>query len=136
MPVLHSQLGWYSNRVLTVNPASGRRLKLATFVDYSRAAPDEPVVISILGKYFLQYNRAKGMNAETNEKANLVTVTDNARSKSLSAAGLGPGNRFVRSNFLGTGRTLVVVVCDRREGAGANGADLMVVSIGYGRSFC
>jgi hypothetical protein len=120
-----------------VNPSSGRRkFKLATFVDYSRTASDEPVIISIMGVYFLQYNRAKGMNADTNEKANLVTVTENARSKSLSVAGLARGGRFTRSNFNGTGRNLVVAVCDRRNGGGTNGADIVVISIGYGQSFC
>ena len=105
-------------------------------MDYPRASSSEPVVINVMGTYFLQYNRAKGMNAETKERANTVTVTENAYSKSLLVAGLGEGNRFTKSNFRGSGKTLYVVVCDRRDGGGSNGADIMVVSIGYGRSYC
>jgi hypothetical protein len=39
--------------------SSGRRLKLAAFVDYKKTEGDEPVIINISGIYFLQYNRAK-----------------------------------------------------------------------------
>ena len=120
-----------------MDPSSPRQIKLATFVDYPQAASSEPVVISVMGAYFLQYNRAKGMNAETKERANAVTVTENAYSKSLLVAGLGgQGSRFTKSNFRGTGKTLYVVVCARRDGGGSNGADIMVVAIGYGRSYC
>jgi hypothetical protein len=119
-----------------VDPSSPRTIRLATFVDYPRATTSEPVVINVMGTYFLQYNRAKGMNAETKERANAVTVTENTPSKSLSVAGLGQGGSFTKSNFRGTGKTLYVVACDRRDGGGSNGADIMVVAIGYGRSYC
>jgi hypothetical protein len=132
----HSQLGWYSDRVQFVDPSTPRQIRLATFVDYSRATSSEPVIINVMGTYFLQYNRAKGMNAETKERPNAVTVTENTSSKSLLVAGLNEGSTFTKSNFRGTGKTLYVAVCDRRDGGGSNGADIMVVAIGYGQSYC
>lgn len=76
------------------------------------------------------------MNSETKEKQNLVTVTEKTSTTSWLVAGLGAGQQFTKSNFKGTGQTLVVAVCQRKDGGGTKGADLMVVSIGYGKSYC
>ena len=55
------RLGWYDDR--KVNWDEGMTsLKLATFVDFDKASPDEAVIVNIFDKFFLQYNVKKEFN--------------------------------------------------------------------------
>jgi hypothetical protein len=56
-------------------------VNLATFVDYNFTSPSQPVVLQIgtgLGSYCLTYNRAKGVNYQTEAAPNQVTVAVSA----------------------------------------------------------
>jgi hypothetical protein len=130
-------LGWYSTRHLTLNPVQdGSRLfKLATFVDYDKTGSDDKVVINIGDVYFLQYNRAKSFNVHTEEKKDMVTVTEDAAGGSENRAGLSVGERYEVSNFQNSGKTLVVEVCEMMSGSNSS-PDAMVVSVGMGGSMC
>lgn len=107
-------LGWYDDRKIVVNPKrngawSGR---LATFVDYSSTAETDHVLINVDDVY-LQYNRQKGFNRGTKEKADQVTVTQTAGlgKESFSLAGLGHSDSYTYKDYDGGKRNLVIQVC-------------------------
>jgi hypothetical protein len=54
------------------------RTSFGMFVDYDKASGNEPVVLNIDVVYFLQFNQAKGMNIDTGEKRDEVTVTEDS----------------------------------------------------------
>ena len=74
--------GWFRPRQYRVNPAmeSPVLLRLVTFVDYDKAASNEDVLVKLVGhfgkEYYLQHNVAKSFNLETEQKQNLVTITE------------------------------------------------------------
>jgi len=130
-------LGWYKSRQLKLDPAKDglKFIPLAAFVDYRKTQGQEPVLINISNRFYLQYNRAKGFNRETEEKRNQLTVTEATDSGSESRAGLGFGDRYESKNFDGKGGTLMIEVCDIVMGDESR-ADVILVSIGMDRVLC
>ena len=131
------KFGWYSDRHFVVYPKTdGNRLvKLASFVDYKKTATDEFVVVNINDQYYLMYNTKKGFNIDTEQKQNQVTVTEGLSTGTNSLAGLSVGGtKFTVSNYQGTGKTLIVEAC--KTMTGSNGASIMQISIGLGKSVC
>lgn len=132
-------LGWYKDRQLELNPVtdSVKLIRLAAFVDYQKATKDEPVLVNIMDRLFLQYNRAKDFNRETEEKQNKVTITEATNVGSDNRAGLGFGERFEYQNFDGKGGTLIIEVCDIAMGGDdKHRADAILVSVGMGVVLC
>jgi hypothetical protein len=131
------QFGWYSDKDVTLFPlqVGNRLVKIASFVDYELAAKGEFVLVNISNKYFLQYNTDIGFNIDTEQKQNQVTVTEALSTGTDSRAGISVGGtRFTVSNFLSSGKTLIVEACKTMQGS--NGAFIMQVSIGIGKSLC
>lgn len=130
------QLGWYQSRQLILDSSfeQGHIVKLATFVDFDRVALDEPVVVNIADELYLQYNLAKGFNADTEEKANDITITGPGETGSEGLAGLNVKGMYKVSNFQNTGHELFIEVCKRDKGV--LGADMMIVSVAYDISLC
>lgn len=128
------QLGWYRDRQRKIQPhRSGPTvLKIAAFTDYDDTPGSIPVLISVAGVYFLQYNRAKHFNSGTGEKRNQLTITENLEDGSESKAGLEVGQRYVVENFKDTGKRLVIHVCESEYST----IDTLTVSIAMDRSFC
>lgn len=127
----HYQLGWYNDREALVNPFRPSIVKLAAFVDYDKTASDEPVLLNIGNLFFLQYNRAKSFNIDTEQAADEVTITrerDNEGSKRITD--LKEGQTFRKRNFAGTGKDLVIQVCERVDATDLHGVDYMSVSVG------
>ena len=62
------QLQWYKEKQLKVNPFIARFITLSSFVDFDKAKMNEPCLLNIGGKYFLQFNRARKFNLDTEEK--------------------------------------------------------------------
>ena len=50
-------------------------IRLVAFVDYDKKLGSDDVVIIKIDNYYIQYNRAKGINADTGLHADLVSVT-------------------------------------------------------------
>jgi len=74
-------LGWYNDRKVDYEE-SMTSVKLVTFVDYDKTASDEPVIVNIDEKYFLQFNKKKDFNEETGDTntwktSNKVTIHTN-----------------------------------------------------------
>lgn len=133
-------LGWYKDRVVAVDPkedGGGARLyKIAAFVDYDKAASNEPVILDVGGQIFLQYNRAKGFNVGTEEKGNTLTITEyDGTDSSTNLGGLKVGEEFGEYNFQHSGHVLMIQVCETIIGD-SNSPDAMIVSVGLDQSLC
>jgi len=134
------QLGWYSDRTVTVDPSQPHRFSLAAFVDYddSTSVDKHPVLLKV-GDYFIQYNRAKAFNSETEEAQDMVTITQDVSGGSRRVAELNENEGFNSFSLDVSGASsgsVMVHVCERRDGNGPNGVDEMVISIASGDSFC
>jgi hypothetical protein len=130
-------LGWYKDRELILENVQDdpQLINLAAFVDYGKAADDEPVLVTLPEEIFLQYNRAKAFHSGTGEKKDTVTITQMTNSGSELLAGLKPGERFEFLHYQGWERTLVVEACAEIVG-NENSPDAMMISVGMGRSDC
>jgi Gametolysin peptidase M11 len=108
--------GWFDDREYTVNPSllSPVLSRLVTFVDYNKDLEQNDVVLIRVGKYYIQYNRAKGINVDTGMHANQVSITyaEDALSDSEAVVGLSAGETAIIPNFRKTGYALVVEVCE------------------------
>ena len=70
--------GWYADRQITIDPATGGPWlgKLVGFVDYNDTSVSRnEFVLIIVDQLYIQYNLAEKFNYDTQEKANLVTIT-------------------------------------------------------------
>ena len=113
------QLGWYQGRRQFVT--NGTVVRLVAFVDYKKAASNETVVVNVNNKYYLQYNRAKSFNYQTNMYMDKVTVTGMlGNGNSIVLAGLG----VLESYSIGD---TFIQVCSSETGS--NGRDIMIVAI-------
>jgi len=115
-------LGWFADRQVKWSGES--IIKLATFVDYDSAADDEKVIVNIADQYYLQYNRKKGMNENTEENDDKVTIH-----KTINNGEIGQGTEFL--DALGVGEmyhlsdpNLFIKVCE----AYTSNADVMLLS--------
>jgi hypothetical protein len=108
--------GWFGNRQVDVDPflQDYTFVRLVAFVDYGKSdlMPTDAVLIRVDNLY-IQYNRAKDYNAET-DQADTITVTkfisdDEATS---AVAALNGGERYLYSNYQGSGLDLVIEVCE------------------------
>ena len=109
---------------------------MASFVDY-KTAGNLPVLVNINDNLFLQFNRAKLFNIDTEEKRNLLTITRNDPSYSQSVAGLAMGQQYQVANWDNSGKPLVIFACRiTYDDAFPEQTDKVVVSIGLGQSFC
>ena len=130
------KLGWYSSRTESLDLGAAPLLyNLAAFVDYDKTVASEPVLINVADSLFVQYNRAKGFNVDTEDKQNMITITETQAAGSNSRGGLAVGDQLVFDNFNDSGSHLVIEACQSRTGSNAE-TDVMVVSVGFGASLC
>jgi hypothetical protein len=127
------QLGWYKSREIIVDPTKPNRIQLAAFVDFDRTTVDQPVLLNIGNRYFIQYNRAKLFNIGTGERRDQVTIIEDTYAYSTSHGGLSANEEWTTTS---AGGTLIVRVCEKIDAAANGGVDAMVVSIGINSSFC
>jgi hypothetical protein len=132
----HYQLRWFEDRHLNLMDfTTPRRILLAAFADYDKTSSQHAVIVNVANIFFLQYNRAKRNNRETQLLPNLVTYTQNRGGGAASnqEGGMGVGGTIVRSH---NSKTLFVSVCERVNAATTTDPDVMVVAIGYNRNWC
>lgn len=124
-------LGWFEDRVtmLTIDdlPWGGY---LAFFGEYNLTLPEQTVVVNIgqqRDRIFMQYNRAKGVNAGTRAYPDqVVIVGDEGRRESWGeqswfegAIGLNPessSRNYKVKSFEGTGHDIFIRVCEEVSG--------------------
>lgn len=118
------ELGWYSDRSLTVS--SNRLLRLAAYTEYSSTVSGQHyVLLKTSNGLYVYYNRAEGMNAGTYEYGNQVIVYTKGSGGSYLQAHLTPGNNYVYGGWR-------VTVCSQVSGS----PDFMLVSVSTGGSMC
>ena len=130
----HWHLGWYDDRSVSVDPEIPQLLKIAAFADYDKTVKGEYVVAEV-GELYLQYNRAKGFNRETEEKADMLTIvakTDQGTDLIAALDVEGDAQSFL--NFQEMGRDLTIQIC--AVGTSNKNMDYMLVSVGTGPSLC
>jgi hypothetical protein len=132
----HYQLRWFEDRHLNLADFSTpRRVLLAAFADYDKTTEGlHAVVVNVANLFFLQYNRAKRNNRETQLMSDLVTYTQNVPGRASNLdGGMGVGGTVIREH---SNRTLFVSVCERVTAASSSEPDAMVLAIGYDRNWC
>jgi len=99
-PAKNWQLGWYDDRQETIDPLSKpvTRVTFNGVSDYKKAS-DGLVVVNLEPNYYLGYNRKAGMNKDTGEDADMITIHTTENNKSKKIAKLAPGNSFIIQNF-------------------------------------
>jgi hypothetical protein len=134
------RLGWYGDRALQIEPiADGPQLiELAAFVDYDKTNDNQHVLINVGNRYFLQFNRAKGPNFQTEEKKGMVTIVQHVQSDGSSEmlAGLHPTSKPLHYIIDEFGNGYVFQVCQQILSADESKPDIMIVSIGIETSLC
>lgn len=113
------QLGWYASKSDSISPSSTGptyTTKLAGIVDYSTTSNKVLIEIQQTSSttfYYVNYNRASGINAQTQFGADQVLIaskdTSTESNVSMSLAALAAGQSFSISDFNGnTGQTLTI----------------------------
>ena len=113
------QIGWYDSHKLSINPREGSWTgSLVGVADYRNNPQGHPVVVKIetgTGKdLFVGFNRATGVNRETKQGKDQVTViearTNNSADKSRLRAIIRQGGKHVFQNWAGTNKPLTIQV--------------------------
>jgi hypothetical protein len=129
-------LGWYYDREVMIDPLKTfpELIKLAAFVDYTKSAEDEPVLVTLPGNLHIQFNRAKSYNSGTGLYQDMVTITGEGLAGTELIAGLGVGDQLIVESFQNTVADLSIEVCEWIKND--NGVDIMMISVGIGPSKC
>jgi hypothetical protein len=115
--------GWYSSRHVVINPTNGYFHGLFIGIDdfLNTVTSSNYNVVGKVGDYYLMYNRKKGVNSQVQGDGDTVTIIRQPSSGSVSwnegqlieASG---SDTFVKAGWGGTGKDLVIKVCERRFG--------------------
>ena len=133
-------LGWFPNRATMVDPfyMGSQLVELAPFVDYRETLDYQSVLVTVFDMH-LVYNRAKTFNSGTpSEYADTVTISreEDDINSSLQAVMNLDHPVFQVSNVLGTGRTLIIELCQAFNNNPSGEADFYLLSIGLDESIC
>jgi hypothetical protein len=127
------KLGWYEDRALEITQemlhVDGFTGKLYAFVDYDKVPQGEYVLLKVGTKYLI-YNEQKGINAETQEFANTVSITDAPTLDDFSDAVAALGQAGQTYEFDNTdGDAVTIEVCSIEIPENGVGIDYAAVSI-------
>jgi hypothetical protein len=129
------QLGWFADRSITVDLFTPTKLRVAAFVDYDKTIPGEYVVVRT-GNVYIHYNRAKGINAETGEYKDYLTIYQSINEDTFLFATLSyPDKPTYQRTFPGSG-TWHAKICARVDEGNQYYPDYMDISIGFGDPLC
>lgn len=109
--------GWFQDRENYATPSMPNPIlsRLVAFVDYENVnLDDSDVVLMRVGQYYIQYNRAKGLNIDTGMHKDKVSITyaKDHVSDSEAVAGVSEGESLRLPNYRNTGYDLIVEVCE------------------------
>lgn len=127
-PQKNYQLGWYEDKVETINPLDGigrREFVINGVSDYEKN--DDALVVLRLKQmskeqdYYIGFNRATGINRDTSEDKNMLTIVRkeyglaDQYGQSTKVSSLIPGKRHVIENFNGE-RDIQIVFLGLKDG--------------------
>jgi hypothetical protein len=136
---------WYSDRhynIIDVLFTGNHIVHLTSFPDYNITRSDQPVIINIENTYYLNYNRAKKFNIDTEHKKDQVSIIQPVDSGTNSLIGLTPGSNITYevTNYKNSGKKLVIEACMVVNNYDSNNnndiADVVIVSIAIDHSEC
>ena len=128
------QLGWYDDKSSEVKPEDGAFTgDLSAFVDYNNVPTGGNVLIKVGTKYMI-FNKAKGINAETQEFANTITITDMPRDGDFSDAVGSLGSNGATYRFGHSGSTAIIELCSTQNTGGVETAKISIYMEGTGSS--
>lgn len=120
------QLGWYDDKSKDVMPQNGAFTgDLSAFVDYKSVVNGGYVIFKVGTKY-LVFNKAKGINYETQEFANEVTITDMPFEGDYSDAVASLNGNGQKYTFPYNGGTAVVEMCSMSNNGGIDVAKISI----------
>ena len=126
------QLGWYDDKSSEVKPEDGAFTgDLSAFVDYKNVPTGGNVLIKVGTKYLI-FNKAKGINAETQEFANTITITDMPRDGDFSDAVGSLGSNGATYRFGHSGSTAIIELCSIQNTGGVDSAKISIYMEGTG----
>jgi hypothetical protein len=112
----HWYSGWFQDRAIEVYPLLQGGIiqkRIVSFVEYSNPyLLHDDLILLKCGMLFLQYNRAKSYNVDASESDRVTIsegIADGAPSKRV--ASLGMGEKYNHPNFDGSGKELIIQVC-------------------------
>jgi len=129
-------LGWFSDRATDLRVPSllvaPEFVEIAAFVDYGKLNNDDQVVLVRVEDIYLLFNRAKGMNKDTAEKRDQLTIVQEIFKGTELLAGLDSASSIF-SLMLDTyyDRLLTIQVCSMSIERNEDAVDTMVVGIGF-----
>lgn len=113
------KLGWYEDRAVEVNPTQGEVIshELIGVADYETPyLSDECKIVIKVGDYYINFNRASGIDEGTREGQNQVMIDQGGAPGrcpwSKLVAKLDAGGEYVITNFNGGGIDLTISVTD------------------------
>lgn len=117
------QIGWYDSNKVLIDPRSGSWTgRVIGVADFNNNPGNHPVVLKIESRtskdLFVAFNRATGVNRETRQAKDQVTVIEvqerngEGYSQSYLKRILSEGQSYRVSNWAGSGQTLTVRVND------------------------
>lgn len=122
------QLGWFSDQSLTLYPLladASQNIQLLSFTRYDTTASSNPVVVKIddstdsdiFTDYFMVFNRKTGINFNTQEAEDTVSIVRQSReglqyARSWVMARLGKSEEYTIPNFAGSEYGLKISVND------------------------
>jgi hypothetical protein len=109
-------------------------VSLAAFVDYQKTGVNKKVILNIEDTYYLQFNRAKAFNQDTEEDRDKVVVIQDTVGYSRLLKGMDV-NEGVALRVRGSRGKLVIKVCHRVDATDEE-PDYMVLSVSMNRAHC
>ena len=125
-------LGWYRDRALELDASQDLKepllLDIVAFVDYEKAKAGMYAIVKI-ENFYLQYNRAKSFNRDTNEKRNSLAVVEDIPGVGTNLIdGLSEFKPLLQQ---GIGKNILTIeVCDSTKAFDDSFPDILHVSVG------
>ncbi len=125
------ELGYYEHTV-TLNPVDNSFTgKLIGVADYGEVTSEHTLVVEVINSdpesnnLYVSYNRKKGINIDTGEYGDMVTIVSaEFRERSLLVGAVGPNSSFRVENFF-SGRDLIIAF----DAVGVDGSSVDTASI-------
>lgn len=131
----HWQLGWFADRAITVDMFKPTLIKIAAFAHYDKTTEGEEYVVVRSGNVYMHYNRATGVNVDTTEYKDHLTIYQAISDGTFLFAALDYETKPLYQRSFSQG-TWHAEICDQVFGDGYNTPDYLLVSTGFGESLC
>lgn len=131
----HWQLGWYAERSIELDMYTPALVRVAAFADYDKTTAGRDYVVVKSSNVYMHYNRAKGINGNTTEYRDYLTLYQADTDATYLFAALSYPDKPVYERTFSQG-TWHVEICEQVFGDNYYTPDYLLVSVGFGSSQC